>query len=113
MADAIRDSLGGEGSPGGEWAPGGVDNYLTGDLGTTEFTPAGLENFHQWVDDYSVRPGDSIWSIAEEYLRAQGITNPSVYQIDAVKDTVLADFQARGIVGANGWLSAGQSLDVK
>lgn len=113
VADAIRDSFGGEGSPGGEWAPGGVDNYITGDLGATEFTPAGLENFHQWVDGYSVRSGDSIWSISEDYLRAQGINNPSVYQIDAVKDTVLADFQARGIVGANGWLSAGQSLDVK
>lgn len=113
VADAIRDSFGGEGSPSGEWAPGGVDNYITGDLGTTEFTPAGLENFHQWVDGYSVRSGDSIWSISEDYLRAQGVNNPSVYQIDAVKDTVLADFQARGIVGANGWLSAGQSLDVK
>lgn len=113
VADAIRDSFGGEGSPGGEWAPGGVDNYITGDLGTTEFTPAGLDNFHQWVDGYSVRSGDSIWSISEDYLRAQGINNPSVYQIDAVKDTVLADFQARGIVGANGWLSAGQSLHVK
>ncbi|MNH50469.1 hypothetical protein D3C73_20830 [compost metagenome] len=113
VADAIRDSFGGEGSPSGEWVPGGVGNYLTGDLGATELTPAGLDNFHQWVDGYSVRSGDSIWSISEDYLRAQGIANPSVYQIDAVKDTVLADFKARGLVGANGWLSAGQSLRVK
>jgi hypothetical protein len=98
---------------GDNFAPGGVDSYITGDLGTTEFTSAGLGNFHQWVDGYTVRSGDSIWSISEDYLRAQGVTNPSVYQIDAVKDTVLADFQARGIVGANGWLSAGQSLRVK
>ena len=113
VADAIRDSFGGEGSPSGDWAPGNVDNYITGDLGATEFTPAGLGNFHQWVDGYSVRSGDSIWSLSENYLHAQGVANPSVYQIDAVKDTVLADFKARGLVGANGWLSAGQSLHIK
>ncbi len=97
----------------GRWTPGGVENYVTGSLGGTEFTAVGLGNFHQWVDGYSVRSGDSIWSISEDYLRAQGVANPSVYQIDAVKDTVLADLQARGLVGANGWLSVGQSLHVK
>ena len=115
VADAINEALGGEGTGAGDghWAPGGIDGYLNGDLGTTELTQAGLENFEAWANNYTVQPGDTIWGLSEKYLQAQGITNPSVYQIDAVKDAALADFQARGIVGVNGWLSAGQSLHVK
>ncbi|MNY09709.1 hypothetical protein D3C86_1426430 [compost metagenome] len=115
VIDAIKNALGGEGisDGGGSWVPGGVDSYITGSAGGTELTPAGLGNFHQWVDGHSVRPGESIWGLSTDYLHAQGIANPSVYQIDAVKDAVLADFQARGLADGDGWLSAGQSLRVK
>ena len=92
---------------GGEWQSGNVENYFNGSIGSTEFTIAGVENFNQWIDGYSVQPGDSIWSLSENYLRAQGISNPSVYQIDAVKDSMAANLQAQGLADANGWLYAG------
>lgn len=111
VANAINNALGG--NSGGNWTPGGIDHFLNGNLGTTELTSAGLGNFDQWANGYTVQPGDTIWGLSEKYLQAQGIAHPDVYKIDAVKDAVLADFQARGLVGANGWLSAGQSLLVK
>ena len=100
--DTIESGLGG-----GEWQSGSVENYFNGSVGSTEFTTAGVENFNQWIDGYSVQSGDSIWSLSENYLRAQGVSNPSVYQIDAVKDSMVANLQAQGLADANGWLYAG------
>ena len=101
-ADTIESGIGG-----GEWQSGNVENYFNGSVGSTEFTSAGVENFNQWIDGYSVQSGDSIWSLSENYLRSQGVSNPSVYQIDAVKDSMVTNLQAQGLADANGWLYAG------
>lgn len=86
---------------------------LSGSDGTTEFGPEGMRDFNSWVDGYKVKPGDTVWSLAERYLESKGKSNPSVYEIDAVKDTVLSNFQKKGIVGGNGWLMAGDILNTK
>lgn len=106
-ADAIRNSLGGGNA--GET----VNGALQGSLGSTEVTQAGLAQIEQYVQGYTVKPGDTIWGLSEKFLTDHGVHNPSTYQIDAVKDSLLADLQQRGIVGANGWLRAGQQISLR
>jgi hypothetical protein len=81
--------------------------------GATEFNGAGLDHFNQWVEGHTVQPGESVWKLSQDYLRANGVHDPSVYQIDAVKDKVLAEFSAKGLVDGNGWLMAGQQLRIR
>ena len=81
--------------------------------GATEFNGAGLNHFNQWVNGHTVQPGESVWKLSQDYLQANGVKDPSVYQIDAVKDKVLAELSAKGLVDGNGWLSAGQQLFIK
>lgn len=88
----------------------GAEQFITGTGGSTEFTGGGLANAHEWLQDYHVKSGDTIWSLSTKYLQAHHIAHPDVYQVDAVKDSLLADFQQRGIVGADGWLRVGQTL---
>lgn len=91
-------------------APPPKVELLTGTGGSTEFTQGGLANAHESLQNYEVKPGDTIWSLAEQYLKTHGVPNPDVFQVDAAKDSLLADFQRRGIVGPDGWLHAGQTL---
>lgn len=81
--------------------------------GATEFSGAGLDHFNQWANGHTVQPGESVWKLSQDYLQANGVRNPSVYQIDAVKDKVLAEFSTKGLVDAKGWLTAGQQLRIK
>lgn len=87
-----------------------IDTLFSGTNGSTEFTQGGLNNAHEWLQGYQVKQGDTIWSLAEQYLKTHGMPNPDVYHIDAVKDSLEADLQNRGVVGANGWLMTGQTL---
>ena len=106
VADAIHDALGG--GPSGDAA-----GAFAGEFGATTLTPGGLEGFSSWMEGYTVKSGDSIWSLSEQYLHSQGVTNPSVYQIDAAKDAMLAKLQAHGLADANGWLQAGQRISLE
>lgn len=106
VADAIRDALGG--GPSGDTA-----GAFAGELGATTLTSGGLEGFSNWMEGYTVKSGDSIWSLSEQYLHSHGVTNPSVYQIDAAKDAMLAKLQERGLADANGWLQAGQRISLR
>jgi len=91
--------------------PPSHDVFVPQDLGgATEFNDAGLGHFNQWVSGHTVQPGESVWKLSQDYLQANGVKNPSVYQIDAVKDSVLAEFSAKGLVDSNGWLMAGDQL---
>lgn len=81
--------------------------------GATEFSGAGLEHFNQWANGHTVQPGESVWKLSQNYLQANGVRNPSVYQIDAVKDKVLAEFSAKGLVDSRGWLTAGARLSIR
>lgn len=93
---------------------GGTGEVATSELfegaaGTTEFTPEGLEDLKHWIDGYEVQQGDTVWDdVSREYLEHKGITDPSVYQIDAVKDSVLANTE---IADAKGWLYTGDVID--
>jgi hypothetical protein len=90
------------------------DTLVPQDMGgATEFNGAGLDHFNEWANGHTVQPGESIWKLSQDYLQANGVKNPSVYQIDAVKDKVLAEFSAKGLVDGNGWLQAGQQLFTK
>lgn len=107
VAESLREGLGGDVSG----AP--VAGPFNGELGATALTPSGLEALTQSLDGYTVKSGDSVWNLAEQHLHAQGIANPSVYQIDAAKDAILPVLQAHGAADANGWLSAGQRISLR
>jgi hypothetical protein len=111
VADRIRDALGGGTGTGAEH--GGDAGLFTGDLGTTTLTPGGLEGLSNWAEGYNVKSGDTVWGLAEQYLHAQGVNSPSVYQIDATKDVMLAKLQEHGMVSGNGWLQAGQRISLR
>lgn len=86
-----------------------TSELFEGAAGTTEFTPEGLEDLKHWIDGYEVQQGDTVWDdVSREYLEHKGITDPSVYQIDAVKDSVLANTE---IADAKGWLYTGDVID--
>lgn len=110
MAEAIRNALDGGG---GSHGVADTAGDFTGSLGTTELTSTGLDHFNQFIDGHVVQPGESIWQLSQQYLEQNGVKNPSTYQIDAVKDRVLEELQQRGVVGANGWLTAGQRISLK
>lgn len=107
VAESLREGLGGDvnGAP--------VTGPFSGELGTTTLTPSGLEALTRSLDGYTVKSGDSVWNLAEQHLHAQGIANPSVYQIDAAKDAILPVLQAHGAADANGWLTAGQRISLR
>jgi len=66
-------------------------DLFAGEGGSTHLTALNKEHLHDFLDTYTVKSTDTRgdWGIAEKYLKAQGIKNPSVYQIDAVKDRML------------------------
>ena len=96
-----------------------VDKDLTanqlfdGNKGSTEFTTEGLKDFNKWIEGHHVASGESVWSLSEGYLQQEGVAKPSVYQVDAVKDSVLKEFQAKDIVNGRGWLSKGDIIKLK
>ena len=107
VAESLREGLGGDVSGAPATGP------FSGELGTTTLTPSGLEALTQSLEGYTVKSGDSVWNLAEQHLRAQGVANPSVYQIDAAKDAILPVLQAHGAADANGWLTAGQRISLR
>ena len=87
--------------------------FLEGSAGDMKFSAEGLKDFDNWIDGKSVKSGDSVWKLSEQYLKARGAAHPSVYQIDAVKDQVLEQFKAKGLVTGRGWLRTGDIIKVK
>lgn len=87
-----------------------------GQRGTREFTAEGQKDFNRWISrngGYEVKSGDSVWKLSERYLQANGNPNPTTYEVDAVKDSVLKEFHAKGLVDSNGWLAAGDTIKIK
>lgn len=123
---------GGEQQPGGsEQQPGGqglpetgpvnAAEFFSGEAGTVEFSEAGVESMLGHLDGYTVQQGDTIWGLSEQYLQANGVENPSVYQVDAVKDKMVPVLQEAGYaeydqnahdgVYTEGWLRAGDTFE--
>lgn len=105
-----------------ELPPPPVDEPITrgemfdGYQGTREFTTVGQTDFNKWINGnggYTVQPGDTVWSLSEQYLQQNGITHPTVYEVDAVKDSVLKELQARGLADGRGWLNVGDTIKIK
>lgn len=110
----------GRGGPDGSGPNGsGQDGELTrnelfdGRFGTRDLTLEGHEALAEQLDGYRVQPGDSVWSLSEQFLKDQGIQNPTVYEIDATKDVLLAELKATESVDSRGWLSAGDTIHIK
>ncbi len=88
----------------------GREGMFEGKFGTRHLTPEGKKAALEAFDGYRVKSGDSIWSLSEQLTREQGITNPTVYEIDATKDLLLKELQASGSVNEKGELIAGSRL---
>lgn len=89
------------------------DQLFDGRLGTRELTPEGREALAEQLNGYKVKPGDSVWSLSEQFLAEQGVENPTVYEIDATKDVMLKELRASGNVDSQGWLSVGDKIHIK
>ncbi len=87
--------------------------FFSGEYGTTKFNAEGVKDFNQWADGYRVKSGDSVWHLAEHYLQDNGVKHPSHYQVDAIKDQMLKDWQGRDIIGKQGWLQKGVTIKIK
>jgi len=91
-------------------------DMFDGQQGSRHFTREGQRDFNQWISrkgGYEVKPGDSVWKLSEQYLNSQGVDHPTTYEVDAVKDSVLKEFRAKGLVDSNGWLTAGDTIKIK
>lgn len=97
------------GSGGGSDLAGHGETFV-GYHGTRALTPETLEALHGTMDGYTVRPGDSVWSLSQRFLEDRGVPHPTVYELDATKDALLADLRANGLVDAKGWLTPGDVL---
>lgn len=89
------------------------NELFDGRLGTRELTPEGREALAEQLDGYHVKPGDSVWSLSEQFLHEQGVDNPTTYEIDATKDVLLKELQASGNADSRGWLTAGDTINIK
>lgn len=88
--------------PGTDFGPtipegnGGTDTLTRNELfdgsgGSRRMTGENAQNLDKFLDSYTVRDSDNrgVWGISEKYLRLQGVSNPTVFEIDAVKDHIL------------------------
>lgn len=64
---------------------------FSGRGGTRKLSGANMSELRDFMAEYKVKPGDDkgVWGISTKYLHSQGIANPTVYEIDAVKDYIL------------------------
>lgn len=67
------------------------EQLFNGEAGSTHLSREAEANIQTFMDDYKVGTTDTrgVWGISEKYLESEGIKNPSVYEIDAVKDHIL------------------------
>lgn len=89
------------------------DQLFDGSRGSTEFSEAGQKDFNKWIEGHKIKSGETVWGLSKQYLIQEGNPNPNVYEIDAVKDSVLKEFQAKGITDHRGWLSKGAIIKLK
>lgn len=89
------------------------DQLFDGRFGARELTSEGRAALAEQLNGYTVKPGDSVWSLSEQFLADQGIQNPTVYEIDATKDMLLGELRASGDVDSRGWLSVGDKIHIK
>lgn len=90
----------------------GREGMFEGRFGTRHLSLEGKKAALEAFDGYRVESGDSIWSLSEQLCREQGISNPTVYEIDATKDLLLEELQSSGSVNENGELIAGSRLSI-
>lgn len=91
----------------------GRGELFDGSMGTRSLTPEAIDLMHEQLNGYTVKPGDSVWSLSESFLQDQGIKHPTVYEIDTTKDVLLKELRAEGFADVRGWLSAGDTLRIK
>lgn len=106
--DSGSDKAGDDGSNGRNGKESNIGGDQSGS-GAPEFAPGTLAQY----DGYVVQEGDSIWLLSERLLENSGNSTPSIIEIDAVKDRMLAQLQSTGQVGPDGFLAIGQTLHVK
>ena len=90
--------------------PTGRGEMFNGYHGTRELTPQGQKAILKDLSGHRVKAGESLWSLSERALEAKGITNPTVYEIDATKDMLLSELNHSSAVDAKGMLQAGAVL---
>lgn len=90
----------------------GRGDVFNGYMGTRALTPEAIDLMNEQLNGYTVKPGDSVWSLSEDFLQSQGIEHPTVYEIDATKDVLLKELRAEGLADARGWLSVGDTLRI-
>lgn len=88
----------------------GREGMFEGQFGTRHLSPEGKKAALEAFDGYRVKSGDSLWSLSEQLCREQGISQPTVYEIDATKDLLLNELKANGSVNETGELIAGSRL---
>ena len=82
------------------------NELFDGNRGSRSLTSENKARLNDFVKDYKVKSGDSVWKIAEKHLESQGVKNPSVFEIDATKDQIL---KSTGLK-ENSTLYAGRTL---
>lgn len=90
--DAAERTETGGGGGGGEGGDRPALNELfDGKAGDRHLTSENAKDLREFLDTYRVKDSDDkgVWGIAETYLKSQGVNNPSVYEIDSVKDYIL------------------------
>jgi hypothetical protein len=89
-------------------------DFFSGDKGTTRFSEKGVPEVMKWLDGQHFDKGDNVWDdIAHDYLVENGVKNPSIAQIDAVKDAVMPELRSHKIVDSRGWLPEDYTVHFK
>lgn len=84
-----------------------------GSLGGRKLTPEGREALAEQLNGYTVKTGDTVWDLSEDFLKEQGVKNPTRFEIDTTKDVLLRELQATNSVDSRGWLSVGDKIRIK
>ncbi len=79
-------------------------------IGARSLTDEGRSALFKSLDGHVVQPGDTVWDLSEEKLKQSGISNPTVFEIDATKDVILRELKGNGLVKENGFLTTGTRL---
>lgn len=89
--DGGNETGGSDGGNEGRTGETAREQLFNGEAGGTHLSREAEANLQSFMDNYEVDSTDTrgVWGISEKYLESEGIKNPSVYEIDAVKDHIL------------------------
>ena len=94
-----------------------VSTFFTGREGSTHFNAKGVADVKEWLNangGYDVQKGDTVWKdVAHDYLKQKGINNPSISQIDAVKDQMEPTLRSYGFTDKRGFLRENDTINFK